>query len=124
MMVERLNTSALASSILSRKKKKVNEENTLPVNNKLKSFDLRQQVESAYQDALANFTKALKTMPEYQAWETSRKQWTNLFDKEHARIRNEALKTYTEACNDLPEWQAYYAALKKRYEVVNCGMMS
>ena len=123
-MAEHLNTAALASSILSRKKKKVNEENILPVNTKLRSFDLRQQVESAYQDALANFTKALKPMPEYQVWEAARKQWTDLFNKEHARIRNEALEAYTKACHELPEWQSYFAALKRRYEVVNCGMMS
>ena len=123
-MTEQVKTSELAFKLLSRKKKVRTGETSLPVNTKLRSFDLRQQVETAYQEALTTFRKALKTMPEYQAWESARKQWTDLYNKEHARIRNEALEAYTKACHELPEWQAYFAALKRRYEVVNCGMMS
>ena len=123
-MAEQVKTSDLASRLLNRKKKNGSAENGLPVNTKLRSFDRRQEVETAYQDALAKFKMALQTMPEWLAWENARNQWKDLHNLEHARIRNEALEVYTNACNDLPEWQAYYAALKRKYQVVNCGMMS
>jgi hypothetical protein len=122
-MTEQIKTSDLASRLLSRKKKVSSTEKSLPGNTKLRSFDLRQEVETVYQEALTHFKSALETMPEWLDWEKARKQWTDLHDKESARIRHEALKAYTKACEELPEWQAYFAALKRRDDVMRWGIM-
>jgi hypothetical protein len=124
MTQQALTASELALRIINRNQKKIVEEKTTTVTSHVRSFDLRQHVETVYQDTLSAFKKALETMPEYLSHEQARVQWKDLHNLEHARIRNEALKTYTAACQELPEWQTYFAALKRRYEVVNLGIMT
>ena len=124
MTQQALTSSELALKVLNRNQKKIAEDKTKSITSPVRSFGLRQHVEDVYQKTLSAFKKALETMPEYLSYEQARVQWKDLHNIEHARIRNEALKIYTAACQELPEWQAYFAALKRRYEVVNLGMMS